>query len=270
MDATSQPSWAGLFPDRDFQFTFGARPGNAEAFFASTDRCDELLAARALWLDANPTRHLLSDPSASQMVEECSRLAKAWQGLNPEGLEDLGRQWEPDFILLAPDDKGRFVMRAAVVCFPSSWAPETKLGLPVHEIHVPVPTLNRDLGGRIDKFLAGIKPGAAWERANWGLSRSSELNQHPARDLPKLDPPFDADEAWVRIEKQVLHRLPETGGILFGIRLLNVSLAEVMSFPPTAAGLRRAIATMPVEIADYKNITPAREYLLRLLTGGLS
>ena len=82
---------------------------------------------------------------------------------------------------------GLFFARA--VCFPSSWRPEEKNGLPVHAIHSPVPTLNKNLGARIDKFLANLEPGKAWERSNWGLSRSAELNQHPTRDIPRLTPP---------------------------------------------------------------------------------
>ncbi|HIL25722.1 MAG TPA: DUF3445 domain-containing protein, partial [Verrucomicrobia bacterium] len=61
-----------------------------------------------------------------------------------------------------------------------------KNGLPVHAIHSPVPTLNKNLGARIDKSLANLEPGKAWERSNWGLSRSAELNQHPTRDIPRV------------------------------------------------------------------------------------
>ena len=77
---------------------------------------------------------------------------------------------------------------AGAICFPSSWAPEEKLGLPVHTIHDPVPTLNEQLGVRIGKFLAGIRPGKAWERVNWGLSGSPGLNQHPAPSLGLVCP----------------------------------------------------------------------------------
>ena len=113
------------------------------------------------------------------------------------------------------------------MCFPSSWRPEEKIGLPVHAIHTPVPTLNENLGSRIDKFLANLEPGKAWERSNWGLSRSAELNQHPTRDVPRLIPPISDSEAWIQIEDQVLYRLPQSGALLFGIRLVNVSLAEL-------------------------------------------
>jgi hypothetical protein len=155
--------------------------------------------------------------------------------------------------------------RKWAVCFPSTWRPEEKIGLPVHAIHSPVPTLNENLGARIDKFLANLEPGKAWQRSNWGLSRSPALNQHPTRNILRLTPPFTDAEAWIRIEDQVLFRLPQTQAMLFGIRLVNVSLAELKQFPEAQAGLHRAIATMPDDVADYKNVTEAREHLLEML-----
>ena len=140
-----------------------------------------------------------------------------------------------------------------------------KIGLPVHAIHTPVPTLNENLGARIDKFLANLEPGKAWERSNWGLSRSPELNQHPTRDIPCLMPPLNSTEVWIRIEDQVLYRLPHSGALLFGIRLVNVSLDELKQFPKAQVGLHRAIGTMPDDVAKYKNVIHARKQLLELL-----
>jgi hypothetical protein len=54
--------------------------------------------------------------------------------------------------------------------------------------------------------------------------------------------------------------------MLFGIRLVNVSLAELKQFPEAQAGLHRAIATIPEEVAAYKNVTAARGHLLELLS----
>ena len=97
------------------------------------------------------------------------------------------------------------------------------------------------------------------------MSRSPERNQHPALRTPRLVPPFGANEAWVRSEDQILVRLPQTGGLLFGIRIVNISLEEVLQHDDGAAGLHRAIATMPEAVAEYKNVAASREHLLKLL-----
>lgn len=96
-------------------------------------------------------------------------------------LTRIGAALGTEFFDFVPDENGRFVFRAGAVYFPSSWRPEEKIGLAVHTIHSPVPTLNENLGVRIDKFLANLEPGKAWQRSNWGLSRSPELNQHIPR-----------------------------------------------------------------------------------------
>ena len=57
----------------------------------------------------------------------------------------------------------------------------------------------------------------------------------------------------------------KVAALLFGIRLVNVSLAELKKFPKAQAALHLAIATMPDEVADYKNVTDARVHLLQLL-----
>lgn len=261
---SDDPAWLGLFPDQDFAFRFSAGPGDAVQYFAPTTEHDEILAERRKWMTEFPERHLLQEPLADPLITEACELAQDW-GVKPGNLLALGETLEPDLVLLQDNGAGEFVMRACAVCFPSEWAPEEKMSLPVHAIHSPVPTLNTELGERINKFLANLKPGVAWERTNWGMSRSPERNQHPALGTPRLVPPFGADEAWVRSEDQILVRLPQTGGLLFGIRIVNISLKEVLQHDEGAAGLHRAIATMPEAVAEYKNVAASREHLLNLL-----
>ena len=98
-----------------------------------------------------------------------------------------------------------------------------------------------------------------------GLSRSPALNQHPSQHTPRLGSPLRADEVWLRVENQIFFRLPETGGLLFGIRIENASLSDVKKWPDAARGLPRALRTMPEEIARYKGIITAREEIAPLL-----
>ena len=124
---------------------------------------------------------------------------------------------------------------------------------------------NSNIGAAIHKFLAALKPGVASLRHNWGLARSAELNQHPDRALPHLDATVSADEVWLRVEQQALVALPKSGGILFGIRVVNHSLGEVRADPVATARLSRALETMPEAMARYKNLTTARGRILHLL-----
>jgi len=128
-----------------------------------------------------------------------------------------------------------------------------------------VPGLNANIGAGIHKFLTALKPGVASLRHNWGLSRSVELNQHPDRPLPRLDATVNVDEVWLRVEHQALVALPKSGGILFGIRVVNHSLVEVKADSVAATRLCRALETMSEEMARYKGLATARGRIVRLL-----
>lgn len=272
------PAWVGVLPDEDYQHSFGLKAGSAEKFFAPTERHGELLAQRRHWLRTDTARCAALLPGAEPLLEETLTLARRWNSVPQLGAPvgprrsdfadglALGEAWEPDYLLLKQDAAdGRFHLLGGCVCFPSSWRFEEKVGKPLEVIHTPVPRLNEQLASPIHNFLSRIKPGVAWCRANWGLSRSPELNQHPARGLPKLRPPLCEDQVWLRVEDQALVALPESRGVLFGIRMTVIPLAEVKRHPIAARGLARALRTMPDAMLDYKSLLVAKGELLRLL-----
>ena len=89
--------------------------------------------------------------------------------------------------------------------------------------------------------------------------------QVPDRALPLLDATVGAEEVWLRVEHQALVALPKSGGILFGIRVVNHPLNEVKAKPVAAARLCRALETMTEEMARYKNLSAARGRVIDLL-----
>ena len=271
-----------LFPDDDFKFHLRFDRGEPAEFFTPTERNAELIAERRRWLRSEAESCAAVLPEGVPLLEEAALRAQRWNGFvlpSRAGSETgapaawaqllaLGEFWEPDFLLLKADAEGEIRLHGGCVCFPSSWRLREKLGRPIEFIHDVVPGLNATLGPAIHRFLAGLKPGVAWLRSNWGLSRSAELNQHPDRELPRLDATIRADEVWLRVEYQALVALPESGGILFGIRIASQPLAEVKSNPEVARRLARALRTMPAPVAVYKGIAPARERVLELLAEG--
>jgi hypothetical protein len=151
------------------------------------------------------------------------------------------------------------------LCFPTGWALEEKLDHPLDFIHGVVPGLNAALASPIHQFLAKLKPGIAFLRDNWGLTATDELNLQPARRIPPPAPPVALDRLWLRVEHQALVALPRSGGVLFGIRIALHRLDGVARDGAAAAGLRRALATMPGELAAYKRIDRIREAVMALL-----
>ncbi len=241
----------------------GLERGEPGAFFRAWPRDESLLAKRRQCLAEYPERHNVLLPDGKPLLAEFARMLVDW-GVDA-GSTALGQAIAPDWLLLKPDAGGMPVLLGGCVCFPSSWAFEEKVGRPLDWIHSIVPTLNERLGEKARNFLVKLSPGQAWLRANWGLTASPELNQHPALGLPGLKPDVGLEGVWFRVERQALVALPETGGILFGIRLEMVPLAKLRENQSARDGLIEALDTMPDKIADYKNLTQARSRLIELL-----
>lgn len=266
---------AELFPDEDYRFNLRFNRGQAAVFFGQTERNTELLAERRRWLRTAPNTYAALLPEGEASLEEAVELARECHNFAPavgrttwEKCLALGEFWEPDYLLLECGDDGEIRLCGGCLCFPSSWRLSDKIGKPIEFIHGPVPGLNQSIGPAIHKFLLSLKPGLAWLRQNWGLARDEELNHHPNRGLPQLDASVRLEEVFLRVEHQALVALPKSGGILFGIRVVNHPLAEVKADPVARVRLRRALETMPEAMAVYKGIASARETILVMLSVG--
>jgi hypothetical protein len=262
--------WSRLLPDTDHRWAMGLRPGNAAEFFAPRDSTGRLLAERAHWLRNAPADYSAMTPIAVPALRETNDWARSLRFPVEPVVDDdaallaLAHAWEPDFVWLQPDEVGTFRLIGGVVCFPSSWSLRDKLNLPITAVHAPVPALNRSLGRQIDTFLAALVPGAAWTRENLGFSRDAELNHHPSRSLPRLDESVTIDEVWLRVEQQLLLKLPASGSVLFGIRIAVVSLRDVLRIDNLPRRLIRWLKTMSDEAAAYKGLASARDAIIQL------
>lgn len=263
-----------LFPDQDFRFQLTLRRSDARDFFQP--RNPAALAERRRWLDRDCTPYVAATRDAGPLVEQMETLAAAWNvPLSSEPpttdvrsrLIRLGRAFEPDILLLQPASSGEFILKAGVVCFPSWWALTEKIGLPLDVIHGAVPRLNASIGAGISSFLTKLKPGLAYERSNWGIAPTPELNLHPSLSRPRLRPPLDPEQTWIRIEDQILSRMPDGESLLFGIDLRIIPLGQALDDPAIRKGFHRAMLTLPADLADYKGLTLVLPELLRLSAG---
>lgn len=261
-------------PDEDFRFSLGIREGDAAEFFGPSADGEELLEERRRWLREDPTRYVAAGSSAGPTLNEVELLAGGWGcGTSPAAgdhlgrLIELGQRLEPDLVVLAPEGGGRMVVVAGCVCFPSYWRLTDKIGLPVDDVHGPVPGLNASLGTAINRYLSRMKRGSCWLRANWGLAATPERNEHPDRHKGRLETPVDFERVWVRREDQAILSLPASGGVLFGIRVVVRPLAELARSPEKARRLVQALRTMSAAMLQYKGLTEVREELVAFLDG---
>jgi hypothetical protein len=252
---------ADLFPDGDYRFHLTLRRGEPREFFAPRDTTRKVLAERARWLAAEPARYAALTHEGEPLLAEFSGRCAEWGIAQENSLTGLGAALEPDFLLLSPDASGAFRLRGGALCFPTAWALEEKNGHTLDFIHGPVPGLNATLASPISQFLARLKPGIAFQRDNWGIAATDALNLHPSRPFPVPAPPVALDRLWLRVEHQALVALPQTGGIVFGIRIALHRLDVIARDPIVAAGLKRALETMPAALAAYKRLDVIRDEL---------
>lgn len=264
-----------IFPEQDYRFHLTLRKGDLADFFIPSDPV--VLAERRRWLADDPYRYAAGAESTAPIVEEIETTARErWGKLLSLGHSDntvagrmaiLGAALDPDILILSKDGAGVFRLCAGALCFPTFWSLTEKLGRTLDEIHGVVPGLNSALQVTITQFLQKLKPGTAYERSNWGLVATPELNLHVRLDRPRLSLPFHSEQIWVRIEDQILAALPSTGGIVFGIRLRVLPLRQFMGDPMLRTGLRRALRTMSEPLIAYKGITEIRDALLEFIEG---
>ena len=267
-------SLAELFPDGDYRFHLTLRRTDPREFFATRDGTGRVCVERARWLNADPACYCALRPEGEPAARELAAVSAPWladgERIDPgsrspqEILLEVGRRLEPDILLLNVDDEGRWRLRGGALCFPTGWALAEKLGHTIETIHGVVPGLNAALGNQIHQFLSRLKPGPAFLRANWGVAATDELNLHPARRIAAPDLPTSLDRLWLRVEHQALLAMPESRAVVFGIRIALHRL-DAVARGPDAAGLRRALASMPPDLVIYKRLERVRDYLLNVL-----
>lgn len=251
------PDWSRLFPLEDYRFPMGLRRGDIAAFWHPQDSSGQMVRERQRWLEKDPQYYVAELAEAAPILQE----ARAW-------VQAITTQCEPDWAVLSSGLDGQAddpVVLGGEVVFPSGWSLPEKLGQPLESVHGPVPGLQAALGKSISAFLRRLEVGSAWERENWGLSADAELNHHPSRLLPGLTVHASLSDTWIRLERQFLTRLPVSKSILFGIRVSHHRLEEVARLPGMAAGIIRALETIPDAVAEYKGLLEARGGLIQQL-----
>lgn len=175
---------------------------------------------------------------------------------------------QEDLILMQRDAAG-WRLTAGVVCFPSSWRVRDKFGRPVEEIHAPVPGFGP--GTRPAELIArmfdNLRPGQPMIRWNWSLYGDDVLpHPLPSPTARRYGDGERADQVFLRTERQTLRRLPETGAIMFTVRI-GIDPLETLEQHPNrgaiAAALIRQLGELTDEQLAYKGMTADRARLVR-------
>lgn len=169
-------------------------------------------------------------------------------------LRELGSHVDTDFLFLLPSspEDGKYHLEAFVTCFPSGFSTFEKLGLPLAAIHKPVPGYAEKLEKSMDRFFAKLPTGKIVKRANWSVTTNDvlyaeggthlyaaeeddyERGEGESRSGLGLEEMIERQRRDVRVEdcrlrceRQTLHRLPETGALVFAFKTYLYTLADV-------------------------------------------
>ena len=186
-------------------------------------------------------------------------------------LEYIARQAQGDFNLI--DQRGGdLFMDGGVITGPADWSLSFDLGMSFREWHRPVPVAH-ELGvfDRALKYLLNVQAGHPVRRLNWTMTI------HPRLDTsPETYPAWGADRSKVtlhnvgnlvhlRVELQLIVRLPRSNALLFSIRTYLISLAELSSNKAWASRLCKVLQTLPDGIAEYKGLARYRGTVIEWL-----
>ncbi|MBL6078147.1 DUF3445 domain-containing protein [Belnapia sp. T18] len=183
-------------------------------------------------------------------------------------LELAARLVQEDLCIIRPAEDGA-VLEAGVVCAPTRWRITEKIGRLLMAVHAAVPFYGERLGTPVDRFMAQIKPGRVAMRVNWSVVDSPALFQLEGKHRGERDPSFTAENAGQRLhlrtERQTFRRLPQSGAVLFTIRVHSYPLTRVAALPGVASRLAGAVRALPEEMGRYKSLPVYREALLAWL-----
>ena len=237
-------------PDAVFQAVSGSEQAQAEAL-------DTLVA------------HLLDDHPAIY-----SRLQNTLAFLNRRipldtpapPLLTAGSLVADDLVLLENRDGG-WRVTAGYVAFPSSWSLKEKAGRTIGEIHRPVPDFEPGSrnDGLINRMFDRIAPGRVVERFNWSIYPEADLDWPPEKGARLARKHFDPASNFIRVERQTLRKLPQTGAMLFTIRIYQDPIATVTARPELARQLAARLEAMSTPQLAYKGMTEKREKLMTFL-----
>lgn len=264
MNTPGTDSLQQLFPGGDFEWAFRMRKADPVEFFAVKDGSGSLLAQKRQALSGHPERHLIFTPEATPLMGAFHSQLVRWNALaqhSPTELSAMACAVEPDFMLM---DQQSLRLVAGAVCFPSSWNPADWPGASIDTIHAVVPRLNPQIGEMIRRFLTELKPGKAFQRANWSFTRSAELDYHPALGRAPLNTDIRLEEIHLRVEHQLFTAIE--GAVLMGLRIQPIPLLSLRDNPALWNNLIQAIKTMPEDVARYKSLHRGRQKLVDLVS----
>lgn len=232
------------------------------------------MANRAAVLRAHPDDVLRADDASRPAQAEALRLIEASLGgqATDTGAPDIARAGTllaDDLVIMEKRD-GEWRATALLLTAPTFFSACEAFGRNLFALHEPVPGNAPDdfsigLSARIGALFDRMPVGQPFQRFNWTLQCGGERYApdgaaHRTR-AATLGPEASARALHLRVERQTVRRLPETGTVLFTIR---IAMDPLPALPPQLlAALAEAWRAADDEARRYKRWSPLDEAAAR-------
>lgn len=186
-------------------------------------------------------------------------------------LEYMGSQVQGDIALL--DQRGGdLFLDAGIVTCPADWSLAFDAGMSFSEWHGPVP-LAHEAGvfDRALKYLTAIPVGRPVRRLNWTLTINARMDTSPetypnwGEERNSVTLENVGEKVYLRVELQVLDRMPRSNALMFSIRTYLISMNDLVTNPEWAKRMHRVMQTLPEELVEYKGLSRYHPTLLQWL-----
>jgi dimethylamine monooxygenase subunit A len=233
------------------RFNVGLRPIDpAHWLFPDSER--HVLDWKAGLL-SRPELVLRQAPQARGAADEAASLVCAEAGAPQGDLIAAAHLVSDDLVVMTRGDDGRWLTGAIVLSAPTFFGVDHAFGRDLTALHGPVPEGDQ-LAARIARVFDALRPGQVLERFNWTLQWGAERFTPDAAPLraaaQAASPELARDHLHVRVERQTIIKLPETGAVLFTIRVCLDPVGALAA--DEIAALAQAWRGLGVEGRSYK------------------
>lgn len=160
-------------------------------------------------------------------------------------------------IVLRNEQDGQYYFRAGVVCSSLGWSVSTKIGMPLGEIHRPIPDYKEKMSFSMDRYFSKMPTNAANQRGSWGLEVETPLFMPPGDPHEILresqEQSLKIGDCNLRIDWQTLRRLPLSAGIVFNFKALFTPVTEFRDEPYIPALILKILKEGKKSLMEYKN-----------------
>jgi hypothetical protein len=164
----------------------------------------------------------------------------------------------PDDLCLMEKRDGQWRLTALSLSAGSFFTAGGAIGKSLRELHRPVTGFEPRFLTRVERIFEGLRPDLVLERRNWTVLNTGALHTPdpaPIRArIGEIDPAAAGQALHVRVERQTLRRLPQTGAALFTIRVWAAPLDELAQDPGRLAAFARAWREAPADFRAYKRL----------------